>query len=297
MDEALKLKIELDSGVELSKEEAIERLSQSILVSKLTSELVNTPLYYVWRTIALSEISYAEHLPYTNVLIDKLYANLSTPYGFSLSGDENMFLPCYNAMLVTALCRLGRAKDSEVKIAVDWINANQPMERGVEVVVDNLKFDRYGGCFKHTPCYIGLAKSVIALHTYKKYTGDTGINKKLLNGIEYLLDHRLYKRLSNGQPITERILDISFPASYHLNIVELIRFAAEADLMVDNRVNDAVEYLQNLITKNSGWKLTYRYKANGYLVFDKGRNEGDWVTYIIAKALGMDIQNTSLFKN
>lgn len=176
MDAALRLKIDVDKGYEPSNEEALQCLSDSVLVGKLTSELIDKPLYYVWKIIALSEIPYAEHLPYTKDLIDRLYAKLVTPYGFSLSGDENMFLPCYNAMIVTALCKLGRSGDSEVKKAVDWINTYQPMERGVEVSIDKFRFDRYGGCFKNTPCYIGLAKSVIALHTYKKHTGDTTVN-------------------------------------------------------------------------------------------------------------------------
>lgn len=285
MDAALRLKIDVDKGYEPSKEEALQCLSDSVLVGKLTSELIDKPLFYVWRIIALSEIPYAEYLPYTQSLINKLYTHLATQYGFSLSGDENMFLPCYNAMIVTALCKLGRSGDSEVKKAVDWINTYQPMERGVEVSIDKLRFDRYGGCFKNTPCYIGLAKSVIALHTYKKHTGDTAVNQKLTKGIEYLLEHRLFKRLSNGQPITDRILDISFPASYHLNIVELVRFAAEANLMDDVRVSNVVKYLQSQMTEKGGWKVTYRYKADGYLVFDQGKKEGDWLTYIISNAL------------
>ncbi|MEM9671302.1 MAG: hypothetical protein AAF992_01830 [Bacteroidota bacterium] len=285
MDTALKLKIDLDSGLSIPKEKAIQSLGQSGIVNQLTNDLKDKPLFYVWRLIALSEIPYAEHLNYTKNLIDLVYEKLATPFGFSLSGDEKMFLPCYNAMLVSALCRLGRAKDKEVENAIDWINTYQPMQRGVEVSVPNLRFDRFGGCFKRTPCYIGVAKSVIALFNYRVSTGDSNVKQKLEQGIEYLLEHQLIKRLSCDRPVTDHILDISFPETYHLNIVELIRFAGQANLLSDSRTSKAIGFLQQARTKDSGWKISYRYKADGYLVFDRGRKVGEWVTYIIGKAI------------
>jgi len=154
------------------------------------------------------------------------------------------------------------------------------MERGTKVSIPNFRFDRFGGCYKNTPCYIGLAKSVIALLNYQKATHDTSVDKKLQQGIEYILEHHLAYRLSKNVPITNHILDISFPESYHLNVVELIRFASEADLLQDERTARIIDYLQNSKLKKGNWKINYRYKADGYTVFDK-----DWVTYIINKAL------------
>ena len=285
MDTALKLKIDLDNGVNVSSIDALQYLNQSELVRKLTFDLKDSPLFYVWRIIALSEIPFSRHLEYTKNLIDRIYEKLSTSFGFSLSGDEKNFLPCYNAMLISALCRLGRANDRQVKNALDWIMTYQPMERGIEVSIPNFRFDRFGGCFNKTPCYIGLAKSVIALSEYKQSTGDNTVNQKLEQGIEYLLKHHLLKRLSKDQPITGHILDISFPESYHLNIVELIRFAGKADLLNDNRTNEAIKYLEEKKLKDGGWKVTYRYKADGYTLFDEGKKYGEWVSYIIHRAL------------
>lgn len=45
-------------------------------------------------------------------------------------------------MIVSALCKLGRAEDSELVKAVEWINKNQPMIRGKEVSLPNLNFER-----------------------------------------------------------------------------------------------------------------------------------------------------------
>ena len=285
MDTALKLKKALDSKLSFRKEEIIQYLKESELVTRLTSDFIDKPTFYVWRLIALSEIPYAQHLDYTKNLIKKIYQNLSIPIGFSLSGDKKMFLPCYNAMLVSALCKLGRAKDKEVKNAVDWINTNQPMKRGIEVSIPNLKFDKYGGCFKNTPCYIGIAKSVMALFQYQLALGDDYVKQKLDQGIDYMQEHQLINRLSSDKPITNHILDISFPASYNLNIVELIRFASQANLLKDKRTKKAIDFLEKSRTIDGDWKINYRYKAEGYNVFDNGAKSGEWVSYIIDKAL------------
>ncbi len=284
MDTALILKIELDQGKKYSKKAALDLLAKSDLVSKLTCDLQNKPLFYVWRLIALSEVPFAGSLDYTKNIIDRVYDKLTTPFGFSLSRDEKMFLPCYNAMVISALCRLGYGCDEQVKNGVEWIAKYQPFERGKKVNVPGLKFEKYGGCFNETPCYIGAAKSVFALFNYQKYTLDYSFNEKLQQGTEYLLSHRLFKRMKKDNPITDHILDISFPESYHLNMVELVRFASEAKLLGDNRTIDAVQYLKQKRLPG-GWKISFRYKAEGYVVFDSGRKEGEWVSYILDDAL------------
>lgn len=130
-----------------------------------------------------------------------------------------------------------------------------------------------------------MAKSVFALHDYLIASGDTSVCEKLNQGIEYQLQHHLVYRLGQDKPITKRILDISFPASYNLNIVELIRFASEAKLLGDPRVSKAMEYLESKRKPDGTWKIDYRYRADGYFVFDRGRNSGEWVSYVLIHAL------------
>lgn len=285
MDAALKLKIETDNGQIFSEEQISEIFEQSELVKDLISDFPEKPLSLVWRLICISEIPFSNLLLYTQKLIDKVYEMLATPFGFSLSGNEKHFLPCYNAMIASALCRLGRAEDEQVKNALNWINQNQPMERGVEVDIPNFRFDRFGGCFNKTPCYIGIAKSAIALQTYRNITNDFSYEIKLRKGTDYMLQHKLFKRQSKDEPITRHILDISFPESYHLNIVELIRFVNAGKLLYDDRAKELIDYLKSKQTKDGNWKVSFRYKAEGYTIFDRGKVTHEWVTYIIKKSL------------
>lgn len=285
IDIALQMQVSIDNGKLIPDEQILDVLKQSKLVKALTSDFPEKPLSVVWRLICISEIPFGHLLEYTQKLIGHVYETMATSFGFSLSGDEKNFLPCYNAMIATALCRLERAGDDQVRNALDWINENQPMERNRNVNLHGFRFDRFGGCYNNIPCYIGLAKSVIALQNYKKMTNDSRYDVRLQMGTEYILKHKLYKRLNKDIPITRHILDISFPESYHLNAVELIRFVHSAGLFKDSRTKDLIDFLKSKQTKDGHWKINFRYKAEGYTVFDKGWNSNEWVTYIISKSL------------
>jgi hypothetical protein len=285
MDTALRLKIETENGQTYSESEIIEQLHKSELVKKLTLDFPEKPLSIVWRLICISEIPFSYLLEYTKKLIDKVYESFATPFGFSLSGDEKNFLPCYNAMIISALCRLGRAKDQQVIFALNWIYENQPMERGCTVNLSKFRFDKFGGCFNKTPCYIGLAKSVIALQNYQKATGESKYDSKLQKGTDYMLQHKLFKRLSKDMPINQHITDVSFPESYHLNVVELIRFVNDAKLLGDSRTKELIGFLKSKQKQDGNWKIDFRYKAEGYTVFDKGRDKSEWTTHIIKQSL------------
>lgn len=285
MDAALELKVGIDSGQIFSDQQILNKLKNSELVKELASDLPDKPLSLVWRLICISEIPFANKLTYTQKLIDKVYEKLSTPFGFSLSGDGKMFLPCYNAMIISALCRLERANDKQVKNAVEWISLNQPMERGKKVDLPNFNFDRYGGCFKNTPCYIGLAKSVFAMQDYKEQTGIKKYNAKLQKGISYILEHKFFKCLKKDLPITQHITDISFPETYHLNSVELLRFAKKTKLLNNNKTKDLIKHFENQRNKVGKWKNNFNYKAEGYVIFDKDKKTSEWTTYIIEQSL------------
>ena len=159
------------------------------------------------------------------------------------------------------------------------------MQNGKKVEIPNFKFEKYGGCFEKTPCYIGLAKSVFALRDFKEQTNEIKYDKQLEKGTTYILEHNFFKRLSKDEPITKHITDISFPETYHLNSVELLRFANKTNLMQHKNTNDLINHINKRRTKNGKWKNNFTYKADGYINFDKGNNSSEWTTYVIKNAL------------
>ena len=156
---------------------------------------------------------------------------------------------------------------------------------GKEISFSKVRFDRYGGCFRNAPCYIGAAKSVFAIFDYEQAIGQKLPSEKLCQGIEYILKHKLVNRLHSAKPITDHILDISFPESYHLNIVELIRFSRRSGIIDDPRAAFAINYLLGKRREDNTWKVDYRYRSEGYAVFDNGGEPTNWVTHVIRSSL------------
>ncbi len=52
----------------------------------------------------LSEMPFAERLPYTQKLIGYIDQNVATEEGFSCLGGLKEIVPCYNAMLLEVDC-------------------------------------------------------------------------------------------------------------------------------------------------------------------------------------------------
>ncbi len=287
MDSALVLKMKIDCGIELNEETIDRFLSSSELVDVLAGEFSESSLYPIWRIIALSEIPCAERLEYTQRLIEYIESTYLTKNGFSITRNSADILPCYNAMIAEALLKLGCGGSASVKSAIEWIKNYQVFSRKEKTTWNGDGIKKYGGCIKSTPCYIGVGKSLKTLIYYSEYVGlkDEQVSNKIKIGTEYLLQHNLYQRLSDGTPITKHILDLAFPPSYQLNIMELLEIAFKTKNMNDPRLEDAVKYINNKRMKNSGWRINYIYKAKGYLSFDKKGQKGEWITHLLEKYL------------
>ncbi len=293
MDTALQLRMAVDRQEELDDRQVDAFLATSSLVNRLISNPVTRPLPAVWRLIALSEIPYTNRLVYTKQLADWALSTLSTTQGFSVMGGPADLLPCYNAMLVYALSKLGYANRPQVEAGVEWIRLYQPFNRQVKSIWEGKGTQKYGGCLKATPCYIGIVKAVKALQAYRDaiQTPIPDLQDRINAGVEYILEHHLYQRRHDNKPITIHILDLAFPESYNLNILEILQVIACENRLMDVRCTPALEYLESIRNQKTGqWKVTFRYKGDGYMDFDSGRTPAEWVTYLCGRYLGYRVQ-------
>ncbi len=284
MDTALQLRIAHDLNQSVSTKDAIDLLSQSKLVNKLISGFIPHNTYSVWRLLALSEIPFAHNLVYTQKIIDYVTKKMGTVNGFSLFGNIEDFLPCYNSMLIEAFSKLGHSNHILVKNGIEWILKYQPINRTSKSTWTQRGIKKYGGCFNEIPCYIGVAKSVKALQSYIKFSNyrkDLRINDFIEEGTEYILSHKLYMRQRDDKPIFKDILSLSFPYNYKLNILELLEIIKEANKLKSSSCKSAIEYLNSRKMDNGFWKIDYNYKAKGYLSFDNKRGKSEWITYLI----------------
>jgi hypothetical protein len=281
MDTALDLRIKHDNGTILTEDEIAHALEKSALIKKITATVPEDAFALIWKLIALSEIPFSNRLEYTRNLAQIVIDRLGNPEGFSYSGKPAELLPCYNAMLIKALCKLGYASEAAVQSGVRWILRYQSFRRGFVTEWDEPEIYKHGGCLRSTPCYIGLAKSVYALFEYNRHDPDVRIAAKIEEGLDYILGHSVYRRLSNGEPITKHILDLCFPESYNVTIVELLTLLSDAGRLGDERVAQSIDYIESKRNASGKWGVGYAYGGDGYVSFDGKSRNAEWISYIL----------------
>ncbi len=280
MDTALMLRIASEKNQHLENNEISSLLSQSVLVRKLTTDFVDHPLFAVFRVMGLSEIPHIERLPYTQKMVDYINRNIATAQGFSCLGGLEEIVPCYNAMLLEAYCRLGLAESKEAQAALSWIEQYQLFERNQTTSWPHKGVCKHGGCLGKTPCYIGIGKTVRALTTYLEYVKheNQNVEKLLIQGTGYMLRHKMFQRLSDGKPISSHITDIMFPQSYALSLTDLTYIVGKRQLMASEDSSELLHFLQKKQIAENQWKIDYLYSYKGYVGFESKRKASEWVS-------------------
>ncbi|MFR6671471.1 hypothetical protein [Enterococcus avium] len=280
MDSALVLRMKVDQNKEIS--DPFDYLDHSDIIKNYAKMTKLKPLGKIFALIGLAEIPYAEKLPITQELLAFVNQNLSTSEGFSFTGKLEEIVPCYNAMLFEAYCRLGLGKSSEAQNALQWIKQYQVFDRQQKTTWPHKGICKFGGCMMRVPCYIGIGKTMRALLTYQEKVDphDEKVNALIEQGVDYMLQHNLYQRLSTGQPISPHITESMFPQSYVLSLTDLVYIIEKSQYTTDPRAHNLLQLIHQKKTKTGGWKIDYIYKYAGYLPFENRRKDSEWITYL-----------------
>jgi len=280
MDTALALRIAFEKSSDLDNGEISYLLNQSKIVSRLTDDFVDNPLFVVFRVMGLSEIPYIERLPYTQKLMDYINRAIATPEGFSCLGGVEEIVPCYNAMLLEAYCLLGRADSKQAQAALRWIKQYQLFERNQTTSWPHKGICKHGGCLGKTPCYIGIGKTVRALVTYLECVRheEHVLETLLKQGLSYMLRHKMFQRLSNGKPISSHITDVMIPQSYALSLTDLTYIIGKRRLTMEENSAPLMHLIEEKQTAANQWKIDYLYSNNGYIGFETRRKASEWIS-------------------
>ncbi|MFX1593027.1 MAG: hypothetical protein ACFFCL_10065 [Promethearchaeota archaeon] len=289
-DSALTLKKAYEKGENISIKETQKMLKQSELINKLLVKPKRSPDTFVgirayeWRLLELSEIPFTYTLEevqnWIELLVDKSYIQ----EGFSLEGTKNNLLACHNAMITTILLKMEYEDKEKIDAGIDWILKYQSVERGKECTWPGKDlYTRFGGCMKKIPCYYGVVKSMITLTEYKKHFGDSDeLNKKLNQGLDYILQHRVYKKLSVDKPIEDSIILNFYPYTYRSNVIEILALLKANGLLEDERCQDAIQILKEKQRSDGFWQADTSYMKSAWIDFDIPKIPGPWISYIIS---------------
>ncbi|MFX0012716.1 MAG: hypothetical protein ACFE9R_20565, partial [Candidatus Hermodarchaeota archaeon] len=229
-DSALSLKKSYERGDNITISEAQKMLEQSELLTKLlTTPERKTNTFvglrnYLWRLLEISEIPFSHTLEKVQTWIELLVEKSYIQEGFALEGEQDHLLACHNALITTILIKMQYDDKAKIDSGINWIIDYQSVERGIESKWPGKDlYTRFGGCMKTVPCYYGVIKSMIALTEYKKrFESPKKLDVKLMQGLDYILKHDVYKKLSTGEPIEDSIIQNFFPYTYKSNVIEIL---------------------------------------------------------------------------
>jgi len=115
------------------------------------------------------------------------------------------------------------------------------------------------------------------LAAYHAATGDTGAQAAARRGAELLLQHRIFRRSSNGDVIHPEILNLHWPPYWHYDFFIGLRAVDEAGLLDDQRADDALDRLTALRRRDGTWRATGRrhWRPPGWTP-ESGEEAVDW---------------------
>lgn len=126
-----------------------------------------------------------------------------------------------------------------------------------------------------------------ALLEYEKSFGSSPeVTTARLKGQEYLLERRLFRRLSTGEVIFVDRKDgrgsesgypaftgFAFPTWWHYDVVRGLEYLRRADVVPDERVTEAIELVESKRNSNGQWLLEVQYPGEMPVEMDEGEGQ------------------------
>jgi hypothetical protein len=100
---------------------------------------------------------------------------------------------------------------------------------------------------------------------------------------EYLLERRLFRRLSTGEVANPEFLELAFPPRYHYNVLRALDYFRDAGAEPDARMGEALDLVESKRCADGRWLLERAYVES--LDFPFGESVGEPSRWITLRAL------------
>jgi hypothetical protein len=93
-----------------------------------------------------------------------------------------------------------------------------------------------------------------------------------LRGQEYLLERRLFRRLTTGEGVDPAWTRFSFPTWWHYDVLRGLEYLRKAGSMPDERVAEAIELVESRRNSDGRWRLDNQHP--GTMAIDMDESDG-----------------------
>ncbi len=125
----------------------------------------------------------------------------------------------------------------------------------------------------HTSSFHETLLPLRGLAWHARETGSLASRRAVERSVEFLLQRRLFRRLSDGSVITDEFLKLRYPHYWHYDILIALKVMAEAGFIGDPRCREALDILESKRLADGGW----RAEGKHYRVVDRAAPGGSLV--------------------
>lgn len=111
-------------------------------------------------------------------------------------------------------------------------------------------------------------------YTYKQQE----ISMAIKTGIEFILIHRLFLSDRTGQIIDKNFLKLTYPCRWKYDILRAMDYFQYAGISWDNRMTEAIDYLNNKQNKDGTWNMQAAHSGQVHFMMEKAGKPSRWNT-------------------
>ncbi len=115
---------------------------------------------------------------------------------------------------------------------------------------------------------------------HERATGDASeVTEARLRGQEYLLERRMFRRLSTGEVVNPAWTYFFFPTRWHYDVLRGLDYVRSANVAPDERCAEAIELVEKRRGDDGRWPMSYSYDGKVHFDMDEGEGRPSrWIT-------------------
>ncbi|MGI9529908.1 MAG: hypothetical protein ACR2NG_09360 [Acidimicrobiia bacterium] len=117
-----------------------------------------------------------------------------------------------------------------------------------------------------------------ALDLWRACRGTDDADEAIAAGIEFLLQHQMFRSHRDGSIINPEWLKAHFPPRWHYDVLRGLDFLASVGAAPDARASDAVDLIESSRRTDRRWPKGSQYTGEVFLTLEPGRVAGRWNT-------------------
>lgn len=179
---------------------------------------------------------------------------------------------CVNGMALTYMCYFGASED-KLKSVVDFIIGERLPDGGF-----NCQYNRKGAVHSSLHSTISVMEGIweYKQNNYKYRLND--LENAFNSSLEFILMHKLFRSDKTNEIIKKDFLRFPYPPRWKYDILRAMDFFALADVKFDERMSEAIEFINSKQTNEGKWKLAAYYPGKQHFKMEEAGKPSRWNT-------------------